>query len=233
METLDSAPPPHTPPLLTDEQITVLAHQGHLEFRLPHSLLVLYERFVTASARFFEQPSDVKTEEYPAADFSTIGYVHVKDEKEYISFHHATRPEYDQVEHLARQVWQQTATLLHRALEDLARGMGLPYGAWDMVLDGCLCMPSSSEEATPTLLRSFHYFPNPGMAEKHSDLGLLTLCFGLGNGLQVLARGEDGPKSLRWMHVEGPTLLIGQILRTMSGNRLRTVATQSCWQSRR
>ena len=214
-------PPPQPPPLLTDEQLVFLAQQGHLQLQLPPSLLVLYERLAAASAAFFKQASHIKVQDYPVADLTEKGYSWIEGEKEYITFRYATRPNSDKLEQLARQVWQQTSTLLYRVLEDLAREMGLAYGVWDSILDGCFSMPSSREEATPTLLRTFQYFPNSGTAEKHTDLGLLTLCVGLGKGLQVLLKGPDDPASAEWVDVQGPTILVGQVLRTLSGNRLR------------
>ncbi len=163
----------------------------------------------------------MKIQYRPAANLTETGYTNIEGEKEYISFHHAIRPDPDPLEKLARQVWQQTSALLYRVLADLAHAMGLTFGAWDSILDGCFSMPPSSEEATPTLLRTFKYIPDSGTAEKHTDLGLLTLCVGLGRGLQVLVQGSDGSTSAQWIDVEGPTLIVGQVLRTMSGNRLR------------
>ena len=100
--------------------------------------------------------------------------------------------------------------------------MGLTCGAWESILDGCLSMPSSRQESTPTLLRTFNYLPNPGTAEQHPDLGLLILCVGLGKGLQVLVRVRNMFSSAQWIDVKGATLLVRQVLRTLSGNRLRT-----------
>ena len=214
-------PPPQPPPLLTDEQILFLSQQGHLQLQLPPSLLVLYEQLATASTSFFNQPLHVKTQDYPADDLTEKGYTWIEGEKEYITFRYNTRPDSDKLEQLAGQVWQQTSTLLYRILEDLARAMGLTYGLWDSILDGCFSMPLSRAEATPTLLRTFRYLPNSGTAEHHTDLGLLTVCVGLGKGLQVLLRGPDGPDSAKWVDARGPIIFIGQVLRTLSRNRLR------------
>ena len=222
METPDFLPPPsYPPPLLTDEQLIFLSQQGHLQFQLPPSLRVLYGQLATASASFFKQPLHVKVQDYPIADLTEKGYTCIEGEKEYISFRYTTRPDSDYLEQLARQVWQQTSILLYRVLVDLTRALGLAYGVWDTVLDGSLSMPLSRETATPTLLRTFRYFPDSGTAEKHTDLGLLTLCFGYGRGLQVLLLGNDGPESAQWVDVQGPTILVGQVLRTLSRNRLR------------
>ena len=222
MEKADFVPPPSLPPpLLTDRQLVFLSQQGHLHLQLPPTLLVLYEGLATASTSFFGKPSHVKTQDYPVADRTENGYTCIEGEKEYISFRYATRPDSDELEQLAKQVWRQTSTLLYRVLVDLARAMGLTCGIWDSVIDGCLSMPPRAEEATPTLLRTFRYSPNSGTTEMHTDLGLLTLCVGLGKGLQVLRRGRNDPASAEWVDVEGPTILVGQVLRTLSQNRLR------------
>ncbi len=222
METPDLIlPPSYPPPLLTDEQLIFLSQQGHLQLQLPPSLLILYEQLATASVSFFNQPLHVKVRDYPVADLTEKGYTCIEGEKEYICFRYTTRPDSDQLEQLARQVWQQTSILLYRVLVDLARALGLAYGVWDSILDGSLSMPLDRETSTPTLLRTFLYFPESGTAEKHTDLGLLTLCFGLGRGLQALLLGNDGPGSAQWVDVHGPTILVGQVLRTLSGNRLR------------
>lgn len=198
-----------------------MAQQGHLQLQLPPSLLVLYEQLAAASTSFFEQPPHVKLQDYPPVSATQTGYTSIEGEKEYITFRYVTRPGSDPLEILARQVWQETSTLLYRVLADLARAMGLTYGSWDSILDGCFSMPPRRDEATQTQLRTFRYFPDSGTAEAHADLGLLTLCVGLGKGLQVLDQGSNFPKSAEWIDVEGPTLLVGQVLRTLAGNRLR------------
>jgi isopenicillin N synthase-like dioxygenase len=109
---------------------------------------------------------------------------------------------------------------MHRVMADLARGLALPAAGqiWDTLLDGCLDLPSSKKDATPTILRMFQYAPNSGLADRHTDIGLLTLCVTQGSGLQVLAL--EGTEWV-WRDVEGPTLLIGGALRTLVGNRVR------------
>ena len=222
METTDFAlPPPEPPPLISDEQIISLSFQGHLHLQLPPSLLILYQEFATASATLFERSLQLKYRDYPSANRTDNGYTYIEGEKQYITFRFATKAHPDRLEQLAGRVWQESSALLHRVLVDLARGMGLAYGGWDPILDGCLSMPTNMEDATPTQMRTFQYSPNSGIAEMHSDLGLLTLCVGFGKGLQVLVREKDVPNSARWVDVEGPTLFIGQVLRTLSGKRLR------------
>lgn len=216
-------PPPHPPPLLTEQQILFLAYQGHLHLQLDPSLADLYRRLSLACIVFFGEPTTTKSEEYPATQGTEKGYTLVAEEKEYLTFRHATRSNWQEVEALAREVWQKTAALLYRVLSDLGVAMDLPHDAWNPVLDGCLSMPSSLDDPTPTLLRIFRYFPESGTAESHTDTGLLTLCVGSGKGLQVAVQDDDGDAhdGPKWRDVEGPTILVGQVLRILSGNRLR------------
>jgi len=55
-----------------------------------------------------------------------------------------------------------------------------------------LALPEGLTGATPSLLRCFRYEADSGVAEEHTDLGLLTLCVGTGRGLEVLDRLADG-----------------------------------------
>lgn len=222
LDTEDLAPPPpEPPPLLSDEQLIFLSNHGHLQFRLSPSLLILYEHLAAARAAVFEQSSQIKNHDYPATDLTETGYVHVEGGKEYISFRFAMRSGSDSLELLAQRVWQETCALLHRALVDIARGMGLAYEAWDRIISGCLSMPPIREETTSTLLRTFRYVANSDTAEAHSNLELLTLCVGFGKGLQVLFHDRKIFTSAQWIDVKGPTLLIDQVLRTLSEKRLR------------
>ena len=213
------APPPEPPPLLSDPQIVSLATQGHLLLPLPPDLTAGYANLFETASEFFLQPGTAKSTLYPSIGGVELGYTHVVDEKEYLTLRNASHPDTD-LERLVKQVWQDTATLLHRVMADLARGLGLQAAGqiWDAMLDGCLELPSSEVDTTPTILRLFQYAPNSGLADKHSDIGLLTLCVTQGSGLQVLTLEES---EWVWRDVQGPTLLIGGALRTLVGNRVR------------
>lgn len=217
-----TAPPPHPPPLLTDEQILFLAKQGHLPLQLPLHTDSLYHRLANLSKEFFEQPDIAKNRDYPPSQAGLeTGYTFLAGEKEYLTLRHRCRPKHDGMQTLIEDVWNKTAAVLHRVLADLAFAMNFSSEAWNPILDGSLSMPSSTKEATTTILRIFHYFPASGIvSEEHTDLGLLTLCVGSEPGLQVLLRHELD-NSTRWVDVEGPTLLIGQVMRALSGNRVR------------
>ena len=217
---LSFEPPAHPPPLLSDPQLFTLARQGHLPFHLPPSITVLLNDLSSAASSFFDEPTEVKSSTYPAAEGTELGYYLIEGEKEYISLRHLPSPGSNELERKARQAWHDIAALLHRVLADLAFGLAISHEAWDPLLDGCLTMPTTIEEITPTLFRLFRYYPDSGTADKHVDNGLLTLCVGNGKGLQVLNTKEDG-KDGEWHDVQGPTILAGSMLQVLSGNRVK------------
>jgi isopenicillin N synthase-like dioxygenase len=216
---LDNFPPPsQPPPLLSDFQLITLAHQGHLPLPLRPSLADLYTKLSRAASQFFSLPSSVKHGIY-SSDGTEVGYVSIPGEKDYISFRSLTAHADSELETLAAAVWQETFTLLYRILGDLSYAMGIGHEVWDKVVDGVSQMPRNLEDATPTLLRLFRYEPNLGFAEQHIDMGLLTLCVCEGKGLQVLVKDEDGAD--RWIEYQEPILLVGEILRILSGSRVK------------
>jgi isopenicillin N synthase-like dioxygenase len=214
-------PPLGPPPLLSEHQILTLAHHGHVPISIPPTLKTQYAALSEAASLFFEKSSEEKLTTYPPAEGTELGYICVPEEKEYLTLRCLKHPE-TELEKLASSVWRDTASLLHRVLGDLSWAMDINYDDFDPVLDGCSPMPSDLASATLTLLRMFRYCPGSGIAEPHTDLGLLTLCVGEGKGLQVLVRDDEGGlDNAQWFDVEGPTLLVGNILRRLSGNRVR------------
>lgn len=227
-ETHDLPPPPSPPPpLLSEAQILTLAHQGHLPLPIPPYLRDLYSQLNRSAGSFFSLPNSTKETLYTPVNGTELGYVSIPGEKEYISFRALTANGDTELENLAARVWQETYNLLYRILGDLAWAMNTNYAIWDKVLDGVSPMPTRLEDATPTLLRIFRYEPNTGIAESHTDLGLLTLCVGDGQGLQVRMNQntknnhQDARTEQQWIEYGEPTLLIGQTLRTLSGGRVR------------
>lgn len=217
---IDFTPPPHPPPLLSGAQIISLAHDGYISVPLPNELMDLFSALSQASSNLFNQSTSSQKTLYPSSEGTELGYITIPNEKEYLTLRAAVHPESD-LEQLAARVWHDTAALLQRMLIDLARGLNLPdpHGAWTTILDGCLDLPSSMAQSTPSLLRLFKYLPNSGLSDRHTDLGLLTLCIGAGKGLQVLARDEGG--KAEWRDVDGPTVLVGETLRALAFDRVR------------
>lgn len=216
----DFEPPSYPPPLLSDEQILSFATQGHIPLQLSQELQQSYAKVFETASSFFAQPEETKSELYPSPPGKPeIGYTKNAGEKQYLTLRCGHHPELELERHI-RDAWRDTGMLLQRILVDLAYAMGLAYPdqVWDQVLDGCLTLPGSEDEATTTIFRMFEYEPLSGVAEPHFDIGLLTLCVCQGEGLQVYQSGDGGRE---WKDVEGPTLLIGTALQSLTGSKVR------------
>ena len=213
-------PPSRPPPLLTIAQTVSLAQQGYLPLQLSAELQSTYlSVFQSFASSVLTRSADEKLSLYPQSEFIEEGYYQIDGEKEYVTYRSAVRPD-TELEHLVRSLWHDTAALLHRVLVDLAYALDLPQleRTWDTLLDGCLDLPAQAAEITPTLLRLFQYLPQSGIAERHTDLGFLTLCVGSGPGLQVTRQVRGGQI---WEDVLSPTLLVGDALHELSGRRVR------------
>ncbi|KAL9600656.1 MAG: hypothetical protein Q9179_003139 [Wetmoreana sp. 5 TL-2023] len=213
------APPTHPPPILDNDQLTRLARTGSIPIDFSTPLTTSMHELFALLHGYFDESLSSKKSLFPTAEGTELGYYNVANEKEYLTFRHqdpsasATR-----LTHTAAKFWASAASLLHPILYGLSKSLNIPLAAWDPLLDGCLAMPSSRLEATPTLLRLFNYFPNAGSAECHTDTGLLTLCIGTASGLQVWEPSRDG----QWTDVgTQPTVLISKTLQWLSGGRLR------------
>lgn len=239
-------PSPLPPPLLSHDQLQELSHQGHIPIALPPRLQNVLTELHNASQSFFKHDRESKQKAHPNTQGTELGYYHVEDEKEYLTLRHAVRAndlEEDvarscqDVDLAARQLWRQTAALMHRAIMDISNYTSIEPASWRPVLDGCLEMPADLGHTTPTLLRLFRYEPNEGVAGEHTDNGLLTLCVGAEKGLQVWrkpppqytpsmeeAQGSGTPsataKKGHWEDVQGPTLLAGTFLRILTTGRV-------------
>ena len=216
-------PPPYPPPLLESWQLQYLCEEGHLPLKLPPSLAKSYNELAVASSAFFDQSEESKVSRYPPAQGTELGYYVVPSEKEYLTLRHTTSPNLSKLEDLARETWQQTATLMHRVIGDISNALDIDPIAWDPLVKGCLNMPTHADPTSPTLLRMFRYFPKCGVADKHTDGGLLTLCVGAQKGLQVWQKTHNSsgePVQGEWIDADGPTLLIGSVLKGLCSNRV-------------
>lgn len=226
-------PPPGPPPLLTHAQISQLIEHGWMHLDLSLNLKQLHESLSHSASKFFSLPQTEKERQYPQAQGTELGYYVVPDEKEYLTLRHSSSspslpPSCQELESYAAATWSTTAGLLYRVLADLSRALCIPLAAWGPILDGCMSLPSSIEEATPSLLRLFRYEPTSGIATPHRDNGLLTLCVGDEKGLEVWQEsashvggescGSNAPKGA-WIDASGPTLLVGSALYYFSAGR--------------
>jgi len=217
MEDKDVGPPPGPPPLLPEDELISLARQGWVSLPRSQSLDRMVSSLFKTASEFFDLPAEDKARLYPSKQGTEFGYYRVSDEKEYATLRCHVHGE-SALERDAAQVWEASALLLHRALYDVARARHLPISVWDDILDGTLTLPKNEQEMTYTLLRLFRYFPASGFAAEHTDLGLLTICFGKGQGLQVMDFSLPSPT---WVDVDGPVILAGQTLRALSRGVIR------------
>ena len=163
------------------------------------------------------------------------------------------------IETMVARSWHDLAHLMHRILVDISIHLGdIMPSAWDPIIENTLGLPVSSETATPALMRIFRYEPEKGVADPHKDLGLLTICICDDKGLQVFDRSpgpapgvsrdgnpdqdsfpdaetespsNQGSGNTRWRDAGRVTVLTGDTLRILSGNKInagfhRVVATE-------
>ncbi|RMD42992.1 hypothetical protein DV735_g2124, partial [Chaetothyriales sp. CBS 134920] len=216
------APPLGPPPLLNQEELKLLVQQGFLLLPLSDPLVSSIQTLFQYLESFYEKPLEEKKAMYPAKFGTEFGFYHVESEKEYVTLRCRTGGQGDTtLEDLATEVWRQSGILLHRILCDIARESGLASSVWDQILDGTLSLPASESDMTHTLLRMFKYYPGQGVAERHTDLGLLTLCVGTRPGLQCLKYGGETDQEPCWVDATGPVVLVGQTLRTLADGLIR------------
>lgn len=213
-----------------------LARQGWLSLDLPQTFIETVTDLFASSTNFFTMAGDQKLVTYPAKAGTEFGYYTVPEEKEYITFrcriHSNTSSQSDansslqKLEDTTAKVWRQAGALLFRILCDLTRWSNLDLSVWDDILDGTLIMPDAESQMTYTLLRLFQYLPTTGVAEKHSDLGLLTMCVGNRSGLEVVDRIASTSEKLAWVcpstETRTATILIGSTLKALSNGIFNT-----------
>ncbi|KIW57053.1 hypothetical protein PV05_05658 [Exophiala xenobiotica] len=233
------APPPGPPPLLSDQQLLCLARQGWLCVDLPDALSNSIDEVLQCSLEFFRDATQPKAELYPSKLGTEFGYYHVEDEKEYVTFrchvHGGTKPAANstvsvspaaKLEGKVAQAWREAGLFLFRILCDISRASDLDLSAWSDILDGTLSMPETEQEMTYTLMRLFRYLPTTGVADPHTDLGLLTLCVGDGEGLQALDRLESSRDTPVWVNApfgtRKGTVLIGETMKALSSGTVNT-----------
>ena len=218
-------PPSHPPPVLDGDQVLHLAQAGYLSLEPPPNLLACLQDLLQLDRQFFKQSTSSKETQFPTAEGTELGYYHVENEKEYLTFRHQYWGNSTGALSLtASRFWKVAASFLYRILCDVSTALDIPLPVWDSLVDGCLTMPGSISETTPTLLRLFDYLPGAGAAEKHTDTGFLTLCIGTAPGLQVWNPSEPAATipSGAWVDVgTQPTVLVGKTLQWLSAGRLK------------
>ncbi|KYG49492.1 hypothetical protein M433DRAFT_140012 [Acidomyces richmondensis BFW] len=212
-------PPAGPPPLLTYEQMHHLAFQGWLLIDLQPQLSNAIKQMSEAATAFFDKDIEEKRKLYPPSRGTECGFYHVPDEKEYITLRFSVHPE-SELETHARHVWKQAGMLLYRILVDISRAAGYDLRIWDHLVHESLSLSEHHVDLDDviTLLRLFRYYPTSGVAEKHVDVGLLTLCVGEGKGLQLLDRSQS---PAYWVDATGPVILVADTTRALMRNQVR------------
>ena len=171
-----------------------LATQGWLPLILKdHAGFVeAYSALLEAAQSFFalSEDSPLKTT-YQASSgalASEEGYSKIPGEKSILTIKIADRSP-ESLRERAQKAWDISGSFLSNVLEAIARTLELKPDVFAPFVESCKTLPK--EKRTPTLLRMFRYDRPAGKeakvnAERHKDLGLLSLVVGRTPGLHVL-----------------------------------------------
>lgn len=193
-----------------DEALQSLASHGYLPLQLAdHDGLVdAYAKLFQFSAAYFNLPdaSPEKTSfQAPSGvKASEQGYFEIVSEKSILTVRtHETCPEllHEQLNH----TWNLTGAFLKSICRSIATTLQLDQDVFTPLIEPCCDLPQGKR--TATMLRLFRYNRPVGKeaivtAEKHKDLGILSLVVGNSPGLQVL----DTAANL-WVPIEEDTVI--------------------------
>lgn len=174
--------------------LSFLATNGYLPLLLADhdGMVQAYTNLFDSSTQFFSLPenSPPKTS-YHAASGSAAseeGYSDLPGEKSIMTIKTRSRCP-DILQQHAEVAWNLTGAFLQDIARKIASSLGLESEVFAPFVDPCVMLPR--EQRTPTLLRMFRYLrPREGdpkvNAERHKDLGLVSLVIGHSPGLEVL-----------------------------------------------
>lgn len=187
-----------------DHALHFLAKEGYLPLALADhpGMVEAYTNLFSQSHIFFDLPADSpqKTTHQavsgPAA--SEEGYSKIPGEKSILTTRTSDRcPEilHDQL----KTAWDLTGKFMQNITTAIASTLNLDPNVFEPFVTPCATLTNTK---TPTQLRMFRYDRPPGTeptvnAEKHKDLGLLSLVIGHSPGLQVLDTASS-----RWISIE-------------------------------
>ena len=193
-----------------DHALQFLATEGYLPFALGDhpGLVSAFKSLFEHTSDFFALPEDdaqktaFQAKSGPAA--SEEGYSKIPDEKCIATVKiadHCPESLRDPVE----EVWRLSGAFMKTIMEAIAATLHLDPKVFAPFVEPCINLPR--DERTPTLLRMFRYDRPPGPdpvvnAERHRDLGILSLVVGHSPGLFALS-----PSSERWIPVEEDAVL--------------------------
>lgn len=208
-----------------EEALHFLATQGYLPLQLAdHDGLVdAYSKLFKLSAAYFDLPEDSPEKTVAQAPSgsraSEQGYSKIGGEKSILTVRtHETCPQmlHDQLS----ITWSLTGSFLDTVCKSIAATLQLDPEVFTPFTEPCCKLPSGKR--TPTLLRMFRYDRPVGdepivTAEKHKDIGILSLVVGHSPGLQVL----DSAANI-WVPVEEDAV-VPEDAKTRSGGMTATL----------
>ena len=195
-----------TPSVSDDHALIFLAGEGYLPLVLADhpGMVEAYTDLFARSHEYFDLPADSEHKTRyqavsgPAA--SEEGYSKISGEKSIITTRTSDRcPPIlrDQLE----TAWRVTGAFMQKITAAIAQTLDLDPRVFEPFVTPCATL---TETKTPTQLRMFRYDRPQGTeatvnAEKHKDLGLLSLVIGHSPGLQVLDSAAT-----TWVSIEEP-----------------------------
>lgn len=196
-----------TPKEVSDNHaLQFLAEEGYLPLALADhpGMVEAYTNLFSQSHKYFDLPADSpqKTTHQavsgPAA--SEEGYSKIPGEKSILTTRTSDRcPEilHDQL----KTAWDLTGQFMQNITTAIATTLNLDPEVFEPFITPCATLTTTK---TPTQLRMFRYDRPPGTsptinAERHKDLGLLSLVIGHSPGLQV-----QDPSTRTWISIEEP-----------------------------
>ncbi|KAL2048297.1 hypothetical protein N7G274_000208 [Stereocaulon virgatum] len=183
---------PAAPPNADNLALRFLASEGYLPLSLADhpGMVEAYQNLFAKSNQFFALPADspqkttYQAVSGPAA--SEEGYSKIPSEKSILTTRTSTRcPELLRDD--LRKAWNLTGAFMEKTTSAIAQTLALKPDAFAPFVTPCATL---TDTKTPTQLRMFRYDrptgTNPTInAEKHKDLGLLSLVVGHSPGLEV------------------------------------------------
>ncbi|KAL8785814.1 MAG: hypothetical protein Q9195_008495 [Heterodermia aff. obscurata] len=174
--------------------LSFLASEGYLPLLLADhkGMPEAYSNLFNSSRQFFDLPEDsLHKTTFQAASGSAAseeGYSDLPGEKSILTVKTMSRCP-DLLQQQVENAWNMTGAFLRDIACQIASTLGLQPDVFDPFVEPCCVLPR--EKRTPTLLRMFRYVrPQEGEAtinaERHKDIGLLSLVIGHSPGLEVL-----------------------------------------------
>ncbi|KAL9076964.1 MAG: hypothetical protein Q9161_000597 [Pseudevernia consocians] len=201
-----------------DHALQFLASEGYLPLALADhpGMVEAYTQLFAQTTQFFNLPADSpeKTAHQAAsgAAASEEGFSRIPHEKSIMTVKTSARCPAT-LEPALQTAWSLTGAFLQAITTAIAHTLELPPTVFHPFTGPCVALPAN--ERTPTLVRMFRYdrpAPHAGCtvnAEKHKDLGMLSLVVGHSPGLQAL-----DARTGAWVSVEeGANLPPGSVAR--------------------